>query len=443
MSQGLKNLQTAARSCARRGRMLSPDNGDRDDSGIGLSNDFEADYDADGASNCSELVSGPGSSYIGYSHTIGDSGIGLEDTFGVQYDASGRSTIGSEFEKHCSTLDGYSIGLNEGELDWFTQGSRRWPSTDMGIDAIINRARIPSVQEYTVKNESELEAHKETHHLSSLHLAQPCWRPNNSIEHQGIWSHESFTLPPMPAFLSELRPSNQSSASISGEAKVKTEDQRPPIPVERNIDRRESAENNYVAADFNQTANEPTPVEDSEMLSTTTSFSESPDANGNESNSEPDCYEPSLAVRQFFSSLAVTGVFRQRLMHQLSRIFTPKITGIGEASFRQCTSSSENTSPNNSSTPISFATSNANGTNSQGKTTCTKKRLLDEDDGDDDQDDKEGGKRPRREPPKPAAIREKRNRFSCPYHKHDPQSFGPTTAYSFCGGSWPDISKLK
>jgi hypothetical protein len=248
----------------------------------------------------------------------------------------------------------------------------------------------------------------------------------------------------MPTFLPELRPSNQSSASISGKAKVKREEQRPPIPVERNIDHRESAEKDYVAADFNKTANEPPLVEDSEMLSTTTSFSESPDANGSESDSEPDSYGPSLAARQFFSSLAVTGVFRQRLMHQLSRIFTPKITGIGEASFRQRASSSENTSPNNnSSTPISFATSNSNGTSSQGKTTCTKKRMLDEDDGDDDQDDKEDGKRPRREPPKPAAIREKRIRFSCPYHKHDPQSFGPTTAYSFCGGSWPDISKLK
>jgi hypothetical protein len=65
MSQGLKNLQTAARSCARRERMLNPSQnapyqgsfGERDDSAISVSDNIEADYDEYGASNYSRSVS--------------------------------------------------------------------------------------------------------------------------------------------------------------------------------------------------------------------------------------------------------------------------------------------------------------------------------------------------------------------------------------------------
>src|SRR3954447_13498976 len=71
MSQGLKNLQTSARSCARRERMLDTAShatggsidgtyAGLDDSGI----DLEAEYDADGASE----HSGGSNGYGGYSH---------------------------------------------------------------------------------------------------------------------------------------------------------------------------------------------------------------------------------------------------------------------------------------------------------------------------------------------------------------------------------------
>src|ERR1700709_1727241 len=67
MSQGLKNLQTSARSCARRERMLDTSShatsnsldrtyGALDDSGI----DLEAEYDADGASEHSGGSNGYG-----------------------------------------------------------------------------------------------------------------------------------------------------------------------------------------------------------------------------------------------------------------------------------------------------------------------------------------------------------------------------------------------
>ena len=103
MSQGLKNLQTAARSCARRERMLDtsqsgPYQGayDRDDSGLGLGDDIGADYDGDGASD----RSGSASAYQGhhYSSSAGSGGSG-----------------------------GYHPHV------------QRLPSMDMGIDSIINR----------------------------------------------------------------------------------------------------------------------------------------------------------------------------------------------------------------------------------------------------------------------------------------------------------------
>ena len=104
MSQGLKNLQQAARSCARRERMLDTTNtmggggayGDphhTDDSGIGIDID-EAEYDADGASE----------------HSGGSN--------------SNNSMGGGYYQQGQQQHRGYQ---------------QRLPSMDMGIDAIINR----------------------------------------------------------------------------------------------------------------------------------------------------------------------------------------------------------------------------------------------------------------------------------------------------------------
>jgi hypothetical protein len=105
MSQGLKNLQQAARTCARRERMLDTSGGNlgayshTDDSGIGI-DELEAEYDADGAS---EHSGGSNSN-----NSMGGGGYYQAQQGGQQH-------------------RGY--GGHQGRL----------PSMDMGIDAIINR----------------------------------------------------------------------------------------------------------------------------------------------------------------------------------------------------------------------------------------------------------------------------------------------------------------
>jgi hypothetical protein len=131
MSQGLKNLQASARSCARRERMLDAhtsntgipvgaydtdphpehDSGHTDDSGIGIDgSDLEAEYDADGASDHSGSHAGSLSGYAPYGMGGGMSRQGMSS-------GGGRRGRGAPQYGH----------------------QQRLPSMDMGIDAIINR----------------------------------------------------------------------------------------------------------------------------------------------------------------------------------------------------------------------------------------------------------------------------------------------------------------
>jgi len=112
MQQGLKNLQTSARSCARRERMLDTSSNSlgvsgayQDDSGIG--DDFEAEYDADAASEHSRGSAGTGGMSGGY--------------YGHQ--------------SHNSS------GSSGSRMSAYGQQSRL-PSIDMGIQNIINRSDI-------------------------------------------------------------------------------------------------------------------------------------------------------------------------------------------------------------------------------------------------------------------------------------------------------------
>ena len=125
MSHGLKNLQTAARSCSRRERLLDtshpnanphPDTQNygaysanhTDDSGY--ADELEAEYDADGASdrssNCQSAGYHPGHHYSASGGSAGSGG---------------------------PMMDGRVMGMYGGH------GQGRLPSMDMGIDAIINR----------------------------------------------------------------------------------------------------------------------------------------------------------------------------------------------------------------------------------------------------------------------------------------------------------------
>jgi hypothetical protein len=122
MSQGLKNLQQAARACARRERMLDTSNPNindigaydpqhTDDSGIGF-DEGEAEYDADGASEHSG-GSNSNNSLIGAGGGGGNMGNGMGGGMGY-----------------------YQQSIQQQQHRGYAQ---RLPSMDMGIDAIINR----------------------------------------------------------------------------------------------------------------------------------------------------------------------------------------------------------------------------------------------------------------------------------------------------------------
>ncbi|KAF4636698.1 hypothetical protein G7Y89_g1384 [Cudoniella acicularis] len=136
MSQGLKNLQTAARAHARRERMLdstnsinsNPNNpsnmlgfdGHADDSGISIE-DLEAEYDGDG-----------GQSERSTSSIYG--GHNPHHHQGHYHSHSGGSGVGSVGGDAIVRGGGY-VTSHQGH----THHGQRLPSMDMGIDAIINR----------------------------------------------------------------------------------------------------------------------------------------------------------------------------------------------------------------------------------------------------------------------------------------------------------------
>lgn len=153
MSQGLKNLQTAARSCARRERLLDPQaqvqsnpnqNGYggashyTDDSGY--ADELEAEYDpTDGASERSGGSYGYGGSHqhTGSNTSVASlAGMGMNVNGNMGYMMNG---VGG------GQLTGIGGGVHQGQLSGVNgQGGvnsqgQRLPSMDMGIDAIINR----------------------------------------------------------------------------------------------------------------------------------------------------------------------------------------------------------------------------------------------------------------------------------------------------------------
>jgi len=108
MSQGLKNLQTAARAHARRERMLDTNAG---------------------------MMGSVGGSYGRDAHAD-DSGIGIDD-LEAEYDGgSDRSTSVYGGQGHYHSHSNGSVG--DGRYMQHS-GGQRLPSMDMGIDSIINR----------------------------------------------------------------------------------------------------------------------------------------------------------------------------------------------------------------------------------------------------------------------------------------------------------------
>lgn len=157
MSQGLKNLQTSARSCARRERLSDPNsnpnnnnhytslpNGYENDSGY--AEDLELGGDEYEADNNSERSNG---SY-GYSthshHHTGSTGSSMNGNVGGNMGMNGGGMGMGGAQNMMDSRAYMTTGVGSGVgVQYQNQGmgvnanGQRLPSMDMGIDAIINR----------------------------------------------------------------------------------------------------------------------------------------------------------------------------------------------------------------------------------------------------------------------------------------------------------------
>ncbi|KAI4862696.1 hypothetical protein F4820DRAFT_14077 [Hypoxylon rubiginosum] len=147
MNNGLKNLQSAARSAARRERLESghPIHGYDDDSGIsgiGLTpvDDLDASYSSPETTASSSHSGGShGGGYGGAIHPMALGG----HPYGANYTTSagglsssyGSSVSSSAAAAHYGAMHG---SHSQGGSPYMGDG-QRLPSVDMGIDAIINR----------------------------------------------------------------------------------------------------------------------------------------------------------------------------------------------------------------------------------------------------------------------------------------------------------------
>jgi hypothetical protein len=130
MGQGLKNLQTSARSCARRERMLDPN--------------------SNNASQSQSMSHSPYNHSTSYLPHSDDSGY-ADELEGEAYD--GASDRSSQYNQEYQGSYGHQHSLSNGSGSSMGSGMMggdprnayavnvggRLPSMDMGIDAIINR----------------------------------------------------------------------------------------------------------------------------------------------------------------------------------------------------------------------------------------------------------------------------------------------------------------
>ncbi|KAH7400209.1 hypothetical protein BKA64DRAFT_778463 [Cadophora sp. MPI-SDFR-AT-0126] len=162
MSQGLKNLQTAARSCARRERMLDPSSanhshsqsqgsyngfeGHTDDSGYAdehdhdqdQDQDLEAEYDADGNSDRSS-TNGVYSHHSSHSNGIHGGGQAHYQTHSHSHSNGSNGSLGGSLGGMGGMvgggMGGYAMHPSQHGHGHGHQG--RLPSMSMGIGAII------------------------------------------------------------------------------------------------------------------------------------------------------------------------------------------------------------------------------------------------------------------------------------------------------------------
>lgn len=153
MNNGLKNLQSAARSAARRERLESghPMHGYDDDSGIsgiGLTpvDDLDASYSSpETASSSSHSHSGASNAGGGGGGYGGGGSIHPMALAGHPYgnyttSAGGlSSSYGSSVSSSAAAAAHYMHGSHSQGGSPYMGDGQRLPSVDMGIDAIINR----------------------------------------------------------------------------------------------------------------------------------------------------------------------------------------------------------------------------------------------------------------------------------------------------------------
>ncbi|KAI0893585.1 hypothetical protein F4806DRAFT_143592 [Annulohypoxylon nitens] len=146
MNNGLKNLQSAARSAARRERLESghPIHGYDDDSGIsGIGLTPVDDLDASYSSPETTSSSHSGGSHGGYGGSIHPMALSSHP-YGANYTASAGGLSSSYSSSVSSTAAAAHYGTamhhshSQGGSPYMDNG-QRLPSVDMGIDAIINR----------------------------------------------------------------------------------------------------------------------------------------------------------------------------------------------------------------------------------------------------------------------------------------------------------------
>jgi hypothetical protein len=150
---------------------------------------------------------------------------------------------------------------------------------------------------------------------------------------------------------------------------------------------------------------------------------------------------PNEAMRHHSMLLSLTAALRYRLLCQLMKIFYMKFNEVPVGPFVECPGnvSARNTSTGTTTTSPSATVSSGSGITGN----ANKKHAADDDKADDEQADKRNSKRSRQDPPKSPTILVNRRKFACPYHKHNPQCFGLNTGVDVCGRGWPDIAKLK
>jgi hypothetical protein len=165
------------------------------------------------------------------------------------------------------------------------------------------------------------------------------------------------------------------------------------------------------------------------------------EAYGNESDSSYEDLQTE-STRQHFILLSFISTLRYRLHCQLMQAFRIKFrsegTERGTPSTRNTSSGSisRGNASTNASSPSSSAREGSQAVN-QAKSRASGKRRAAEDDGE-EQDDGGSSKRPRKDPSDFVSPPERR-RFPCPYYKLDPITFGN----SVCEHGFKDIARLK